>query len=338
MDEIKAAAELTTDFGTDLPLELKGWCAKASATLAQGPATDSFPKTLQLLDRTMADIIIVRLANFVASNTSVALNSKKNSVDYHDVKKAVSEGAFKHKQTDERQKSMAKWTAPEGNPPNPSGDPFRKVLQSALEVIEKMAQISYPKEKSDVFHPYFVGLLSKEKFRETVASGRQWKDVGASPAHGEFTHRLQWLIVATTAEIPIHQVGQMYRDIGTFGTTAKTQDRLKQDDLWSRLFDRPQPLGAKGDAIGKYDFRCPEMLHEWLRNQHNKYPLLAGFLSARYEKRTSHLKWSMENFPTTTQMCEYTANKVLGKTYADLTPPQKQIVDDIMKEGVIAKL
>jgi hypothetical protein len=128
--------------------------------------------------------------------------------------------------------------------------------------------------------PNYAGFVFGHVFTEGLNAGMHWKDVGAGPRHGEFTHRIQWYVLIRA---------------GILTTVAKNQEALVfksiapwqkgKTNLWTFLCDR-----AEKDAESDNDFRCPEKLNTWLTGDTapDFCPLLRLFLQARMSKRATY--------------------------------------------------
>ena len=236
-------------------------------------------------------------------------------------------GAFAPKTSSER-KEVVKQTAPMTKL---NADPFRKVLTTALDQFE--SNLNYPVNRDAAFHPRYVGLVSPERFLGNIAQGQHWKDVGASPDHGEFTHRLQWFVIAASDTVPPNKVAEVYRGIGLCRRNARAEDGLGQSALWARLCDRPIERlsnGKPGGTVGIADYRSPENFNTYLRAQAVRFPLLSSFLSARHAKRSGG--GDSGGFPSYAMMKNYCAKKLYKRAYAELKLGEQAEVDKIVGE------
>lgn len=128
--------------------------------------------------------------------------------------------------------------------------------------------------------PNYAGFVFGHVFTEGLGAGMHWKDVGAGPRHGEFTHRIQWYVLIQAGIISTVAKNQ---EATVFKSIAPWQKG--KTNLWTYLFDR-----AEKDAEGKNDFRCPENLNTWLTSDTDPTfcPLLRMFLQARMSKRAAY--------------------------------------------------
>lgn len=169
----------------------------------------------------------------------------------------------------------------------PQKDPaFSKLLTSELTEIEHKAGFKLFMDENGHQKVEMIMPLKADRFRAQIKDGRQFKDPTIGADHGEYTHRLQWALIVLAGVVD-DPVG-VYKQIGK---VAWTKD--SGFGLWDALVDR-QPLGAPGlpqpfpfYKRNSHDFRTPEALLTWLCEpaQQGRYPLLAGFLKARKEKR-----------------------------------------------------
>ncbi len=166
----------------------------------------------------------------------------------------------------------------------------------------------------------YVSVVSPENFRAQLALGRHWKDPGVPGAHGEFTHRIQWYVLAQSGALgPRGTAVRVFKRCGSEDYVSELDPPVHGADwvdLWQVLCDRDRHNGGNTIAVradSAQDFRCPEHFGEFLAGQLDpgQYPLLRGFLEARAQKR---LNWD----PT-----DYVAKKLFRRTYENLTQDQK---------------
>jgi len=316
-----AREELQQEFAS-LTNDADFWqsCAHIGDLLESGPGSALIKKALESLDTLLFQLIDGRLSE----ETKKSLKPEQRRAATVSTAKA---GAFKPKNSKERTEISGALV-----PKTTEGkDPFSKVLVTVLGTYEK--DCAYPANADAHFHPrlFYVGFLQRDPFLNNIAAGNHWKDVGASAQHGEFTHRLQWYVVAASGVIPKNKVGEVYRKVGAFRDQAKDADGFDQRDLWARLCDRPNPLkskGMKGGTDKLTDFRSPENFNDYLRGPEGAKlcPLLNAFLSARFAKRAGGGEG--ENFPSEPQMKAYYARKKFKRSYAELEAMQRQDVDE----------
>ncbi len=163
---------------------------------------------------------------------------------------------------------------------------FSKLLTAELTEIEQGAGFKLFMDENGHQKAEMIMPLQADRFRAQIQDGRPFKDPTIGPDHGEYTHRLQWALIVI-AGIVNDPIG-VYKQIGKVAWSKSSSF-----GLWDALVDR-QPPGAPGLPLqfpfyknDAYDFRTPEALLTWLceDSQQTRYPLLAGFLKARKEKR-----------------------------------------------------
>jgi hypothetical protein len=116
--------------------------------------------------------------------------------------------------------------------------------------------------------PTVVGDLDTLSFNNILLRhGYQFKDVGAAPEHGEYTHRLQWYAIGQAKKLKKIELNneplQIFKSMGLLLAGA---DRLKGSGLhlyiWELLFDCAESAGrAKGRSTKAWSdgtFNCPE--------------------------------------------------------------------------------
>lgn len=298
-------------------------CAIVGALLRYGGKSQPLLNAVKALDDRMFALIDSRLKPEAKQNLT---EIKRRELTTQTAKG----GAFAPKGTEERAQisGTLKGMTTTGE------DPFSKVLVSVLEAYER--DLGYPANQDHNFHPrhYYVGLVGRESFLDKIATGQHWKDVGASPLHGEYTHRLQWFVVAEASTIPRNKVGEVFRKVGQFREQSQLADGFGQRDLWPRLCDRPSMLLNKGQPGGSEslsDFRSPEHFNEFLISRSNGNALVREFLLARFNKRKG--SGGGDNFPSEPSMKEYTARKLHKTAYDQLGMVEKQQVDDLVGQG-----
>lgn len=324
--EIKS--ELQDEFPTLAQQDGGRWldgCAAVGALLEEGAKSNQVKAALESLDKRMFELIRQRIDAVAFKGAESAKEFQGQSPDK--VHRTVvgglvnQGGGFQPKANAQKQKVLDQLS-----PFTQGENPFRKVLVTVLAADE--ADCAYPANQDVNFHPrYYTGLVGREPFLDTIASGQHWKDVGASPLHGEYTHRLQWFVVAHSGVVPRNTVGELYRFIGQFKTQSRVADRLGQADLWPRLCDRPRAdtgVGKPGNAVNADDFRAPEHFTQFMLKTKD-YPILSAFISARYGKRLKGLG-NDTDFPGPVSMQDYTARKLFGGSMKDLDDNEAEAV------------
>jgi hypothetical protein len=205
---------------------------------------------------------------------------------------------------------------------------FSHLLTSEMAAIERDAGFAVfvnPNDHADTSHKAMLMMpLGLEKFRENLQAGRHWKDI-VGVAHGEYTHRLQWTLfcLAHPEHVPVDLFKLM-------GRLTPHDAGGKKYTLWDCTCDRSSP-GSFGptwpfDAEDNLDFRSPEKLLTWLCNQQVQFPLVAGFLKHRRDKREHQqdIGYGANN---------YIALKVFKQPWDLLTADQQNAIDAYLLDG-----
>ena len=209
---------------------------------------------------------------------------------------------------------------------------YSKLLTEELGVIETQAGFKLYQDDTGHQKAEMIMPLKAEKFRAQLRDARPFKDPTIGPDHGEYTHRVQWALIVI-AGILQNPVVKVYQSIGEVSWTVTANF-----GLWDALVDR-QPVGAPGlpqpfpfYKSDEHDFRTPEALLTWLcqPQQQASYPLIAGFLRARKEKR----KHVVDNDGRANPLvANYMARKLFGVPYDRLDKEQRDYVDDFEQRG-----
>ena len=222
---------------------------------------------------------------------------------------------------------------------------FSKLLTSELAEKEQALKFNLFADEHGHPKPEMILPLKADQFRQQLAARRPFKDPTIGPDHGEYTHRLQWYVIAE-AGILSNPPATVYEFIGyvpwhgsKLTALTKTSDGAASFGLWDALCDR-QPPGAKGLPTpfpfykkDDMDFRCPEALLTWLCQpaQQHRYPLLAPFLRARKEKR-SYVRDNDSN--KNPLLSDYFALKVFHKPFMLLTEKEQGEIDGLLAGGL----
>lgn len=121
-------------------------------------------------------------------------------------------------------------------------------------------------------------LVSPNTFAELLEQGYILKDTGlGGNAHGEFTHAIQWLMIARQQQA----TGFLSKDVLTiyqhFGTSMRNTP-VSSSTLWDHVVDNTRE---------DLSFRSPEVLHMRILHEKGKLPLLARILQMRFDKRST---------------------------------------------------
>lgn len=172
----------------------------------------------------------------------------------------------------------------QNKPPPPSDPNFGKLLTRALDDFERKHGFVVPEKL-----PVFVAFVFGGVFKDTIKSRMHFKDVGAGPNHGEFTHRIQWYALTrggALISVDKENAGDVYSAIHRWlNKNPGGGGQLLQ--LWNYVFDMQPRLVGPGDRLDGTDFRSPENLNLWLTGDEEPdfCPLLRSFLRARMNKR-----------------------------------------------------
>ncbi|MBV9673325.1 MAG: hypothetical protein JO076_10950, partial [Verrucomicrobia bacterium] len=203
--------------------------------------------------------------------------------------------------------------------------------------------------------PTYHGFVQPDTFLNQLRKKSQWKDPGAEPRHGEYTHRLQWFAVTQALWTSGDTASKVFESIGNY-VKKFTRGPGSHLYLWDALcdrtngvdvsFDNVEFLTSDGPGRGK-DFRSPENLNIFLIEnegfQSERWPLLQLFLNARKKKRDIQFqvsyRWNEEQKKKTTDwddpmyyfQANYLSKKLYGKTY-------EEVEKDDSKLKVIQKL
>ena len=168
-------------------------------------------------------------------------------------------------------------------------------------------------------------------FIDNVANGRPFKDYGAEPSHGEFTHRIQWYILSKNVFGSAGQAVEVYRSIAKWSRPIPTlADKHAMESLWNLLLDRAP--NTTGDAGTIYDFRYPINLNTYLRKTAlAKFPALGTFLQSRFVKRQNAPGFDWQR-PT-----QAACLKLFEKVFASLSLAQANFAYDVQETNILSK-
>ena len=208
---------------------------------------------------------------------------------------------------------------------------FSKLLSDELSRVETLHGFRLHQDENGHPKAQMIMPLKAEEFRAQLRDRRPFKDPTIGADHGEFTHRVQWYLIATAQVVT--KPGEAYSKIGEVPWSVSGNF-----GLWDALCDR-QPEGAPGlpDLFpfykeGIHDFRTPEALLTWLCQelQQRTYPLLAGFLKARKEKRA--FVTEMDSFKDPLVL-RYLSRKIFDRPYEALPQQQQEYVAGFLEAG-----
>jgi Family of unknown function (DUF5636) len=132
----------------------------------------------------------------------------------------------------------------------------------------------------------YVAFLNADSFRAQLKLGHHWKDPGVPGNHGEYTHRLQWYLLANALKDVVKEPVKQFMRIG--GVIDPNKENAPSG-LWDALFDRNDGEGStKFKVQGNVtDCRSPESLTKFIVDNVNadKWPLVHWFIKSRMNKR-----------------------------------------------------
>lgn len=209
--------------------------------------------------------------------------------------------------------------------------PHRKLLRNLLEAeLEKFG-----------FQPEFVkvtGILSPTVFRELLRNKLILKDSGVDISHGEFTHAIQWLMIAWQHEETgfladddnlndLAIVSDIYKAFGEENTVYQRTDfnmpsivnNYSESALWDNFLDlsssKPQ------------NFTCPERLNKFLlKTDSEDLAFLRSLIESRFTKRD---KPDLIEFKTDEKYKESYPNKQYTGSSLPFTLFPNKIHDDL---------
>ena len=156
-----------------------------------------------------------------------------------------------------------------------------KTLRLLLE--EELAKLGFFPKMGKTFDN-----IQADAFRAAMAHGLLLKDaILGDSVHGEFTHPIQWLLIAwqqadtnflgRSAISIFKRLGEeesVFARAPIFkGQNLKAE--RKEASIWELIADR----------FDSNDFRRPSVLHQYMREEKEKLPLLSQLLNQRVEKR-----------------------------------------------------
>jgi hypothetical protein len=155
--------------------------------------------------------------------------------------------------------------------------------------------------------PKFITFIQTTQFNQNLAAKRHWKDPGVAPAHGEFTHQIQWYVLVRqyTNKIAGLDLSTFFERVGTVSVANTTLPSTwpvgaSGLGLWEILFDRgagPFPndnYGAYQGSLKPNDFRCPDSLLAYIIKKKDQLPAVSSFLAGRQAKREAEFSQANE--------------------------------------------
>jgi Family of unknown function (DUF5636) len=199
--------------------------------------------------------------------------------------------------------------------------------------------------------PTYHGFVQPENFIKQLKKKAQWKDPGAQPVHGEYTHRLQWYALTSGLWSSGPTASDVFESIGNYsGAYDRGEGAIPPKlYLWDALCDRTNGQDVSfNDALfltSDYDkgrgddFRSPENLNWFLITndgfKEHRWPLLQTFLIARYNKRVPQFEASAqynENDPMFYFQATYLSKKLYQQTYEDVAKvsEKKSVIEHLI--------
>jgi len=188
------------------------------------------------------------------------------------------------------------------------GDPNLKGILKVVIANHKI-RCNYISETTINEHPkYYLSGVSRQVFLNNIQEGHFWKDVGASAAHGEFTHSIQWYLLERCEIFDPKTLGQLYRTLGKVDLGLPNSNKGGLWGLWDCLCDR-LARGSNGFRNeGPKDFRCPENLNAYILGgqlfdeegifgigkSKIEWPLMQYYLNKRYKKMVASHQGGMK--------------------------------------------
>jgi hypothetical protein len=112
-----------------------------------------------------------------------------------------------------------------------------------------------------------LGLLPNDVFYRPIMFRTHMKDVLVGQDHGEWTHLLQWYLLATSSRLNTGSyAAEVFEYLGYQGVAQYTEPATSTrqgPNLWRVCCDRDAPYIHTNTSRAKdpNDFRCPDMLH-----------------------------------------------------------------------------
>lgn len=143
------------------------------------------------------------------------------------------------------------------------------------------------------FHPHFGKTLENidpVEFRSAIANGLLLKDASIGDTdHGEFTHAIQWLMIAWQQE-ESNFLGQpaieIFKQLGEeksvfYRSTVDSRNDIVEESIWDLIVDNEKQI----------NFRSPEELNNFLRTTDNEnLSIIQHLITMRMEKRIEDAK------------------------------------------------
>ena len=125
---------------------------------------------------------------------------------------------------------------------------------------------------------YMAGIASPKVFSSLLSRYIFFKDVGAHPGHGEYSHRIQWYLI--TRRFPGMAFTKLLDVIASSPMVTHKAHKDINVGIWDCLFDRRAVMEEK-----PFDGRSPVVINLHIIDRPNKFPLLSSFCGRRKIKR-----------------------------------------------------
>lgn len=181
---------------------------------------------------------------------------------------------------------------------------------------------------------YITNGLTSTTFLASLRLKRPFKDYGALPNHGEYTHRIQWYIVSKLVFNSQTQTSDAFAAIADW--EVKRPDRGEYVsppyNIWDVLFDR----GPDTDfaMTGPDDFRSAAALNLWLCDAvvQQRAPVLSAFLRTRLAKRKAQAETHVDFYAGAGASL-----KLCNKFYSQLSNEEADKVSEYLKTGWVRR-
>ncbi len=180
----------------------------------------------------------------------------------------------------------------------------RKILSNVLG--QKELELGFAGQFTQTFHPSLTssggvlptltGFGEPEDVKQLIQEGSHWRDIGVSTAHGEYSHRLQWYVIAESGLFQADQVKSLYtQSVSPQCTSSFYPKTFHMWDFAVDCFERDHtqtPTGKVAARLSAYDdfadphapisirFRSPAILNRYLWEA-DDLPFLTRFTTGR---------------------------------------------------------
>lgn len=143
---------------------------------------------------------------------------------------------------------------------------FKKLLSTVLARNEMKHGFRLEAESDKI--PIIIGLDGRA-FNQLLKDRKPFKDIGAGPEHGEYSHRIQWFLVSRCGQLG-YPAGEIYEKIRQWGTQKVFPGLGRKSYMWEFLFDRDGvPSNAESIPFKteeQLDFRAPSNVNRALKD------------------------------------------------------------------------